>query len=120
MMLQIRPEQFSFMIDASRRKFVGDCLPTLRAEFPQFWVNRTEPQIEEMLFAHCKYAQTHHLDTAEGIYTLFGFRLRLGWNFPELPNHAWAREILGRELSSEAERVAALEQHLWCDGGDES
>ncbi len=119
MVLQIRPEQFSSMIDASRRGFVSDCMPALREEFPQLWVNRSEPQIEEMLLTHCEFAQAFRLDTAEGVYALFGFRLRLGLDFPTLPEQAWAREILGRELSTESERIAALEQHLWCFGPDD-
>lgn len=99
---------------------MADHLPTLRAEFPQLWMKRTEAQIDEMLYAQCEYAHAHGLDTAEGIYLLFGFRLRLTWHFPTLLEHAWAREILGRELLSEAQRVAALEDYLWRVSADES
>lgn len=119
-MLHFRPEQFSQMIEGARRKFVVDYLPTLRAEFPQLWMMRTETELDEMLYAQCEYAHAHGLDTAEGVYLLFGLRLRLAWRFPTLPEHAWAREILGRELLSEAQRVAALEEYLWCVSADES
>lgn len=50
MMLQIRPEQFSFMIDASRRKFVDDFLPTLRtgaALAPSTWTKAKRAECEE-------------------------------------------------------------------------
>ena len=119
-MLHIRPEQFSQMIERSKQKFVADYLPTLRAEFPQLWVMRSEAQISEMLHAHCEYAHEHGLDTAEGVYLLLGFRLRLAWSFPTRPEHAWAREILDREVLSEAQRVAVLEEYLWCVSADES
>lgn len=119
-MLHIRPEQFSQMIEVNKRRFVAAYLPAVRAEFPQLWVKRTETQIDEMLYAHCDYAHAHGLDTAQGVYQLFSFRLRLSWHFPTLPEHAWAREILARELFSEAQRVAALEEYLWCDSADES
>lgn len=112
-MLTITPGMISRLIDVARQRFVAKCLPLLNSEFPQLRTRYTEAELEQMLYAHCQYSKIYGIETAAGIYTLLGFRIRLAWSFPEGPEYAWAREILSRQLMSEDERVAALEQHLW-------
>lgn len=115
-MLVINHQNISELIEVQKRTFVATAKETLRQEFPEFWFAKTEAQIEQLLYDQCIRAKRYDINCTEGIYLMFTMRLRLGWDFPEGKNHAWAREILGRDLVSEAERIHTLETMLWGSG----
>lgn len=115
-MLVINHQNISELIEVQKRTFVATAKETLRQEFPEFWFAKTEAQIEQLLYDQCIRAKRYDINCTEGIYLMFTMRLRLGWDFPEGKNHAWARERLGRDLVSEAERIHTLETMLWGSG----
>lgn len=112
-MLQIRQEQIAEVIEAQRRDFVTAGLLSLRQEFPEVWLRQTDPEVQRLLYDQCERAAGYNVNLADGIYLLFTLRLRLDWNFPEGDAFAWAREILGRDLVPERERLDALRSVLW-------
>ena len=99
------------------KSFIANAIATLKEEFPELWGKQTDSQIEQLLYEQCERAKHYNINLSEGIYLMFTMRLRLGWDFPDGKDHAWAREILLRDLMPEAERTGALEAMLW--GGDE-
>jgi hypothetical protein len=116
-MFKVQGAQLSALLEEQKRKFVSDFFPILYEEFPELWTQHEPQEISKSLGMECDRALRYDVQSARGIYILLTLRLRLGSDFPEGEDDAWAREILARDFVPESERIAALEAALW--GSDE-
>ncbi|WP_349602969.1 hypothetical protein [Azospirillum argentinense] len=101
------------MANNQRDVFATEYSAILREEFPDYCIRYTDDQLRFLLLQECDRQKAYSVGSAYGIYTMLTLRLRLGGPFPEGEDHAWAREILARDLVPEADRIAALEEVVW-------
>jgi len=105
----VRKPQLAVLSDAARAAFIDDRVVALREQFPDRVAALTDPELRGHVEACIARAQGYGLESRLDITRFLNVAATHGWEFDEMPQHAWMKRYLGDPaVASASQRIDRL------------